>query len=140
MVSAEDLVEQRLAGSVLEAPGVSFVIAEWADQGGGQQPPMYIAPLHVHRDDDEAWYVLEGALKFRLDDDDVEVGAGGVVVAPRGTPHTYWNPRPEPCRYLLIMTPQIKRLIDAIHAMEERSAEAMAAVFEAHGSEYLGWP
>jgi hypothetical protein len=38
------------------------------------------------------------------------------------------------------MTPRIKALIDAIHAMEERSAEAMAAAFEAHASEYLGWP
>lgn len=139
-MSSSELFIARLAGEVLEAAGASIVVAEWNDPGGGRVPPMYIAPLHVHHHDDEAWYVLDGTLAVRLGDEDVEVTAGGVVVAPHGTRHTYWNPRPEPCRYLLVMTPQIKRLIDAIHAMQERSPEAMAAVFAAHESEYLGWP
>ena len=45
-----------------------------------------------------------GALRFRLGDETVEAPAGGAVLAPRGTAHTYWNPRPEPARYLLVMT------------------------------------
>jgi mannose-6-phosphate isomerase-like protein (cupin superfamily) len=139
-VTSKALFSAHLAGTVLEAAGSSIVVAEWGDQGGGQEPPMYIAPLHVHHEDDEAWYVLEGTLAVRLGEDDVVVPAGGVVIAPRGTRHTYWNPRPERCRYVLVMTPRIRALIDAIHDMEERSQEAMAAVFAAHASEYLGWP
>jgi mannose-6-phosphate isomerase-like protein (cupin superfamily) len=130
----------RLAGGLIGPPGTSLVIAEWADPAGGHDPPCYIAPLHVHHEDDEAWYVLEGALRVRLGDRDVEVPAGGAAMAPRGTPHTFWNPNPGATRYLLVMTPRIRDLIDAIHGMEARSEEAMQAVFAAHASTYLGWP
>ena len=62
------------------------------------------------------------------------------MLAPRGTAHTYWNPRPEPARYLLAMTATIRALIDAIHALEARSPDALAAVFAPDDSELLGWP
>jgi hypothetical protein len=59
------------------------------------------------------------------------------VVAPRGTPHTYWNPRPEPARYLLVMTPAIHDLIESLHAP---GSGDMEAVFCAHDSTLIGWP
>jgi len=134
---------ERLAGAppltIGSGPG-AFVVVEWRDPGGGQDPPMYVAPLHIHHDDDELWYVLEGTLTVRLDGEDHSISSGGAVMARRGVAHTYWNPRPEPCRYLLVMTQRIKELIDAIHASEDRSAEGMSRVFAAHDSEYLGWP
>ncbi len=138
MSDAEGLVVERLAGDEIESP--AFVVAQWSDPGGGADPPLYVAPLHVHHDDDEAWYVLEGTLGVRLGHRDVEVPAGGAVIAPRGTPHTYWNPRPEPLRYLLVMTPRIRHLIAALHASAERDEGAVAAVFAEHRSENLGWP
>jgi len=125
---------------VLRADGADLVVAEWTDPGGGHEPPMYVAPLHVHHADDEAWVVLDGELVVRVGDRDVGVPAGAGALAPRGTPHTYWNPRAEPARYLLVMTRRIEALIDAIHAMDERGDDAMRAVFAAHESEYLGWP
>ena len=79
-------------------------------------------------------------MRFRLGDETVEAPAGGAVLAPRGTVHTYWNPRPEPARYLLVMTARIRALIDAIHALETREPDALAAVFRDHDSELLGWP
>jgi uncharacterized cupin superfamily protein len=129
-----------LAGGVHASPGSDLVLAEWRDPGGATDPPRYVAPLHVHHRDDEAWYVLAGALRFRLGDETVEAPAGGAVLAPRGTVHTYWNPRPEPARYLLVMTARIRALIDALHALEAREPEALAAVFRDHDSELLGWP
>ena len=129
-----------LAGGVLASPGSDLVLAEWRDPGGATDPPRYVAPLHVHHRDDEAWYVLAGALRLRLGDETVEAPAGGAVLAPRGTVHTYWNPRPEPARYLLVMTARIRALIDALHALEAREPEALAAVFRDHDSELLGWP
>jgi mannose-6-phosphate isomerase-like protein (cupin superfamily) len=124
---------------LITAPNASLVLAEWTDQGGGSDPPTYIAPLHIHHEDDEAWYVLDGALTVRVGDQDVEVAAGGGVIVPRGTPHTYWNPTPEPTRYLLVMTERINALIEALHAMREPEAE-VGYVFAAHRSEFLGWP
>src|SRR5213083_2941080 len=96
-----------LAGNVLGSAENNFVIAEWQDAGAPPGPSRWIAPLHLHRNDDEAWYVLEGRICVKMGDGEVELRAGSGVLVPRGTPHTYWNPGSERVRYLLIMTPKI---------------------------------
>src|SRR5690348_14066692 len=128
------IVARSLAGTILGTGKDSFVMAEWRDAGGPPGPPRFIAPLHLHHNDDEAWYVLEGALCVRVGDQDVEAKAGSAVFAPRGTPHTYWNPGPGPLRYLLVMTPRIYELIQAIHAMKERTPGAMTEIFRKYDS------
>lgn len=42
---------------------------------------------HSHPDTDELFLVLSGSLTIRLDDRDVELGAGQLYVVPRGVPH-----------------------------------------------------
>jgi mannose-6-phosphate isomerase-like protein (cupin superfamily) len=110
----------------------SFVIADWTDSGGN--PGFPIAPLHLHRSDDEAWVVLEGKLGFRIGDQEVEVAAGEWLLVPRGTPHSYWNPSSGPARYLLVMTPRIHRLVEALHDGDRTD---FRAIFEEHDSELL---
>jgi mannose-6-phosphate isomerase-like protein (cupin superfamily) len=126
-----------LAGNTVGSPNDSFVIAEWRDAGGPPGPTRFIAPRHLHRSDDEAWYVLEGTLCVQVGDKDVEARAGSAVLVPRGTPHTYWNPGPDPARYLLVMTPNIFRLIQGIHALKERTPVALQQLFRNHDSELL---
>ena len=123
-----------LSGNILGSVNDAFVIAEWRDAGGPAGPPRLIAPLHVHRRDDEAWYVLEGTLRVQVGSDEVEAHAGSGVFVPRGTVHTYWNPGPGPVRYLLVMTSNILRLIQEIHAMKDRTPSALQAVFEKYDS------
>ncbi|HWE40113.1 MAG TPA: cupin domain-containing protein [Isosphaeraceae bacterium] len=132
------IVAPPLAGQVLGPVGGDFVIAEWRDAGGPDGPPRLIAPLHLHRRDDEAWYVLEGTLRVRVGADVVEARAGSGVFVPRGTPHTYWNPGPAPARYLLVMTSNIYRMIQEIHALQGRTPDALGAVFRRYDSELLG--
>jgi mannose-6-phosphate isomerase-like protein (cupin superfamily) len=60
----------------------SFVVAGWAGPGTHARRP--IAPLHLHRADDEAWFVLERRLGFRVRDDEREVAAGGSILVRRG--------------------------------------------------------
>jgi len=110
----------------------SFVIADWTDPG--THPGRPIAGLHLHRSDDEAWIVLEGQLGFRLGEKKRVVGAGESLLVARGTPHSYWNPASEPARYLLVMTPRIHRLIQALHAGER---DDFAQIFLEHDSELL---
>lgn len=131
------MIAPPLAGDVLGAGRGQFVIAEWRDPGGSGKEKRLIAPTHVHHADDEAWYVLEGTLMFRIESDDVEARAGSAVLVPSGTSHTYWNPSTDPARYLIIMTPNIHHLIQAIHAMPVRTREALAAAFEQHNSTLL---
>jgi mannose-6-phosphate isomerase-like protein (cupin superfamily) len=136
----DELFAPVLRGGRVSAGRASLVLAEWRDPGGGHDPPHYIAPLHVHHVDDEAWYVLEGTLAVRVGERDVTVPAGGAVLVPRDVPHTYWNPQPEPTRYLIVMSDRIAALIDALHALENRDEASVDATFGAHESTYLGWP
>src|SRR5215813_5807268 len=132
------IVAPLLAGGLLGSADDSFVIAEWRDPGAPPGPPRWIAPLHLHRNDDEAWYVVEGVLGVKRGDDEVEAMAGSAVLVPRGTPHTYWNAGTGLLRYLLIMTPKIHALIQAIHNATDRSPMALKALFENYDSQLLG--
>jgi mannose-6-phosphate isomerase-like protein (cupin superfamily) len=123
---------EPLAGNRLGDRDGDFVIVQWTAEVGDH----WIAPLHVHHEDDEAWYVLRGKLGFRLGDREVVAGPGSAVLARRGTPHTYRNAGDEDAEYLLVMSPRIASLIEAIH---EPDAD-MIALFGAHASEVLPDP
>ncbi len=126
-----------LAGNVLGVESQNFVIAEWKDSGGPVNEERWIAPLHLHHNDDEAWYVLEGKLHVRIGTEIKEVGAGSAVLVPHGTPHTYRNPGPDPVRYLLMMTPKIYSLIRAIHSAHDRSPATLKALFKKYDSQLM---
>jgi mannose-6-phosphate isomerase-like protein (cupin superfamily) len=131
------MIEDPLAGLTIGRRDGTFLIAEWADEGETSRERP-IAPLHLHRSEDEAWYVLSGRLGFRVGDDEVEAGPGGCVVAPPGAPHTYWNGHGGRTRYLLVMGPLTARLIEAIHEMDPFDPARLPGLFEAHDSELLG--
>jgi mannose-6-phosphate isomerase-like protein (cupin superfamily) len=76
-------------------------------------------PLHSHRTEDEGWYVIEGALRFRYGEREFDAPAGSGVLLQHGTPHTFWNPGPGPVRYLLIVRPQTARLLEVLHSGAE---------------------
>lgn len=118
-----------LAGNALGGSDDDFVLVQWAAEVGEH----WIAPLHVHHDDDEAWYVLRGKLGFRVGEDEFEVGPGSAVLARRGTPHTYWNAGDVEAEYVLVMSPRIASLIDAIHQPDAD----VPALFKTHASELL---
>jgi quercetin dioxygenase-like cupin family protein len=46
-------------------------------------------PLHVHSDEDEAYYVIEGELTFFVGEEEIRAPAGTPVYAPRRIPHSY---------------------------------------------------
>jgi mannose-6-phosphate isomerase-like protein (cupin superfamily) len=111
---------QRIA-----ADGKSFAVHEWRGSG----PPY----LHVHHEDDEAWHVLEGTLRFRFADRTVEARAGSTVFVPAGVAHTY--EAFEEARYLVILTPRLRALIAELQAARDRSGDD--EIFRRHSSEVL---
>lgn len=46
-------------------------------------------PLHLHEHEDEAFYLLEGFMRFRCGDEEFDANAGDFVFVPRGTPHAF---------------------------------------------------
>ena len=61
-------------------------------------------PLH-HHDFDEAFYMLEGELTFRLGDELLTRKAGELAFARRGVHHAFANPSESDARTLLVCTP-----------------------------------
>ncbi len=52
-------------------------------------PHGFSPPLHLHRTEDEVFQVLEGEFRVRVQDHDHRLGAGDILLAPKGAPHTY---------------------------------------------------
>jgi mannose-6-phosphate isomerase-like protein (cupin superfamily) len=123
-----------LAGGHAGAAGGAFVLVEWGDPGGVTSAERPIAGLHVHHQDDEVWYVLDGVLGFRIGERRLTAAAGSAVVAPCGTPHSYWNAGPGPARYLIVMPPRLLRLVEALHG---GGSIDVARIFREHASELL---
>ncbi len=61
-------------------------------------------PLHVHRRDDETFYVLEGEVTLFVADEQIVLGPGEAAFAPRDVPHAY-RVESDEARWLLITTP-----------------------------------
>jgi quercetin dioxygenase-like cupin family protein len=49
--------------------------------------PGFNPPVHVHRNEDEVFYILEGQATFLVGDRMIEAGPGATVWLPRGVPH-----------------------------------------------------
>ena len=62
--------------------GVSFFLVDFEP---GEGPPLHRHPYP------ETWVVRAGRALFAVDDDELEVGPGDVVVAAPGTPHRFRN-------------------------------------------------
>jgi Cupin domain len=134
-----DVLGSPLSGGTLAPAGSKLVLAEWDAEGTSQgEQPQYQAPLHLHHDDDEAWYVLAGRLKVRVGNDEHDVPAGAAVIGPRGVPHTFWNPDPIPARYVIVMSSQTNAMLDALHSGGNLSPAEMHEIFARYGCEVLG--
>ncbi len=62
-------------------------------------------PVHIHPSFDEHFYVVEGELELRLEDDVIRAEAGGSLYVRGDRPHTFSNPTGEVARMLLTATP-----------------------------------
>jgi mannose-6-phosphate isomerase-like protein (cupin superfamily) len=82
-----------------------------ADTGGGYSvyvatiPPNVGAPAHIHHQETEAFYMLEGELDFIAGERTVRAASGDFLHVDKGVIHGYTNPGPAIARYVGIVTP-----------------------------------
>ena len=79
--------------------GGSYALTDSVVPPGGEAPP------HVHHREDEAFWMIEGALEITVGNDTLVAETGSFVHLPRGTLHTYKNVGTTPARFLTLMTP-----------------------------------
>ena len=131
---------QWLADRDMTIDGTDVIATEYADAGGFHDPPRWIAPMHVHHRDDEAWYVLEGKLFFIVDGMTFTAGPGEAVLVPHGAAHAFRNALAEQARYILVTPPSIRAILEELEGPGGRSDAELEALFARHDGEFLGWP
>lgn len=114
-------------------------------------PGGYTVPLHVHRKEDEAWYVLEGEATFHCRERRFVAGPGSWVYLPRDAPHAF-KVGPAGARLLTFSTPSgfADFVAEAGEPARARArtilppaaidVERLAAIAPQHGVEILGPP
>ena len=70
-------------------------------------PGARVPPAHSHRDNEEVVYVLDGVLRYSVDDETRDLAPGQRMYTPRGSVHAFSNPHDRPARALIILTPDI---------------------------------
>jgi mannose-6-phosphate isomerase-like protein (cupin superfamily) len=126
------------AGDILpvlgESPGLAFCELT--------VPPRFAGPpAHIHHGFDEAIYVLTGALTMTRGRADPEPApAGTLILAPRGTRHTFANPTDEPVRVLGVWSPAsalafMEEIGAALPASGPPDAARLAEIYRRHNSE-----
>ena len=81
-----------------ETGGAYFVMEAQVPPGGGPPP-------HIHRHEDETFYIVEGECDFLLGEETITAGPGDFVNIPRGAVHRFHNGGTAPTRLILTFTP-----------------------------------
>lgn len=129
------LIPLQVKVATADTAGALFVF-EHSEMGPGGPP------RHLHHDQDEWFYVVEGEFDFEVGDEAFTLYAGDSLLAPRRVPHV-WACTSERGTLLLGVQPagsleaffRATCELDAPPPMEET-----ARLFAAHGMEVVGPP
>jgi quercetin dioxygenase-like cupin family protein len=62
-------------------------------------------PQHRHAEHEEGFFIVSGAVRFTVGEDNHDAGPGTFVMVPIGAPHTFANAGDEPARIISTITP-----------------------------------
>jgi mannose-6-phosphate isomerase-like protein (cupin superfamily) len=116
-----------------DCDGRLFLIEhQHATPGGGP-------PLHLHLNQEEWFYVMEGDVDFQVGDKRIRAHAGESVLAPRLVPHTFSPAGPGPGHLLIAFTPagKMEQYFQDTQKYNPPAAE-QAAYFRNYEMEYVG--
>ena len=70
-------------------------------------PGAIVPPPHSHTDNEECVYMLEGTLRYSVDQQSRDLKPGDWMSTPRGSVHHFINRGSETVRALIMLTPDI---------------------------------
>jgi len=148
-------------GEALWWLGMSATIKVTKEQTGGRYalvevlaPDGYEAVLHVHHQEDEGFYILEGEMTFYVGDQKIKAQPGSYLFGPKDVPHAF-TVDSGPARLLFVFSPggleglvremgepagSLAVLLQPEGPPDEAEMERMAAIAARYGAEILGPP
>ena len=101
---------------------------------GGRMPPA-----HRHVGNDEAYFVLDGAVEFRVADEVFPGTKGTFVLVRAGEAHTFGNTGEEPARLLVLHAPALDGYFEDLERLwaspEPPDRDTELALMRRHGME-----
>lgn len=95
------------------------------------------APWHVHANEDEFFYVVEGTIVVECGSDVFEAGPRSFVFLPRGVPHT-WDVAGDTATVLMITVPaMLEEFLHEYHAAPASPSGARDEVAARYGITFL---
>ena len=88
----------RIVTTAAQTGGSHFAFEAYEPPGGGP-------PLHIHRTEDEYFFVIEGEISVYIDGRVIRAHAGETAFVPRGAAHCFRNTSARPARVLVLFTP-----------------------------------
>lgn len=104
-MAAEPLNERLSFG------GISMDVLATAETTGGAMtaiveiPPLLDTPAHVHANEDELFVAIEGEHVITRGEEEIRIGPGQAVFAPRGVPHAQRRVVEGEGRLMFVCTP-----------------------------------
>lgn len=124
--------------------GVGAILADRESTGGAYElfeartPRGAGPPMHVHREREEAFYVVAGRYRIVCDGREVDAGPGDFLMVPRGRPHRF-EALTDGARLVFVVSPPglegFFRAAPALRAAGRSEAEVrreLATRFDSH--------
>ncbi|MBO0937278.1 cupin domain-containing protein [Fibrella sp. HMF5335] len=118
------------------------------DTGGAVSVFEYVGrekvgpPLHLHRDQDEIFYIVEGEYRFQVGNETFTATAGDTVFGPRNVPHT-WIQLSDSGKMTYLVQPsgKLEDFFLKMNALKGPPSEALVQQLHTeHGMTVLGPP
>jgi len=111
----------------------------------GIVPPGCGVPLHVHHNQDEWFWVLQGGFQFEVGGERFELTAGTSLLAPRQVAHRWKNSPDSEGRVLVMVQPAggLEEFFDRVSRMtpeQQQDHELIGRMFVEYDMEVLGPP
>src|SRR5260370_900685 len=104
-------------------------------------PPGTFVPPHIHPDQDEYLYMLEGKLDFMLGGADAQATPGDLIRLGMGVPHGIFNKSDQTAKVLFWVSPTQKLydLFWGLHNMKEQKPEDVVAIAAVSGNRFCSY-
>jgi len=121
--------------STKDTDGSMYVLESTRDKKGGP-------PLHIHYDQDEWWYVMQGEFLIKVGDQVYNAKPGDSVFGPRMVPHAFAKTNDGDAKIMIVFQPAGK-MEENFKAISEGVTKSMteqqrAEFRKAHGFEVVG--
>ena len=101
-------------------------------------PGARVPPPHSHGNNEEVLVVLEGLLRYTVDEETRDLKPGERMYTRKGSVHGFSNPHAEPARALVILTPDIglnyfREVAEVANAPDPPDGAKLVEIMTRHG-------